>query len=122
MVDPVSMEAAVRSERQSCPHMISLAEHRGVKRHPTTGQYWVKECARKSCRQLILVDQNRCCYCGGTEFKDMDHRIKIEVGVCTYLCKEEDCKKMTQGCDTKQCAHCGSTNIVLLPPRLTVSV
>jgi hypothetical protein len=112
---PVSSE----SDRQSCPHMITLAEHHGVKRHPVTGQYWVKECARRSCRGLILEDQSRCCYCGGTQFKDMDHKIKIEVGVCTYHCR--DCKKQTQGCELTRCIHCNGGNIALLPPRLMVS-
>lgn len=99
----------------SCPHMISLAEKRGVRRHPVSKQFFVKECARKSCRNLIPVEAMRCCYCGG-EFKDMDHTIRIEAGVCRYFCRE--CRKHTEGCSTVHCIHCHGTNIVLVDPVL----
>ena len=100
----------------SCSHMISLAQKRGVRRHPISGQFWVKKCARKHCRALIPVEMPRCCYCGGNQFKDMDQTIRIDAGICRYYCR--GCRKFTTGCDTKQCVHCQSTDIVLANPIL----
>src|SRR5262245_1742909 len=98
----------------SCPHMIKLAKHLGVKRHPTTGQFWVHECVNKRCRRLVPVSMQRCCYCGSTDFKDLDQEIRVSAGVCRYYCR--DCKKFTEGCTITTCCHCQSANLKLADP------
>lgn len=109
---------------QLCEHMLQMVKDRGYRRDPATGHWLVKTCLaptreyfRDTCLKLVPVDSPECFACHGREFGPVtDHTIELET--CHYRCTR--CKRVTPGCDTQSCGHCGATVLTLLPPVINV--